>query len=190
MLIISQNASNYGIPLPADAIYRINLAWINNTQEFEELLKKHQNQKIFLDLPINRVKPPNNKYSLDDISQILKSYNNIKYFAISNVNSSKDLERYIQFIPNNIILVPKIESPEGISNVSEIVQAIPGQEKILMLDHDDLFSALTKLNESPDKFKDYINELVEFCKENNTILLRTIGVIFSDEEKRITEYMN
>ncbi len=190
MLIISQNASNYGIPLPSNAIYRINLAWINNIQEFEELLKKHKNHKIFLDLPINRVKPPNNKYSLNDISQILKSYNNIKYFAISNVNSSKDLERYIQLIPNNIILVPKIESPEGISNVSEIVQAIPGQEKILMLDHDDLFSALTKLNESPDKFKDYINELVEFCKENNTILLRTIGVIFSDEEKRITEYMN
>ena len=190
MLIISQNASNYGIPLPSDAFYRIDLAWINNIQEFEELLKKHKNHKIFLDLPINRVKPPNNKYSLNDISQILKSYNNIKYFAISNVNSSKDLERYIQFIPNNIILVPKIESPEGISNVSEIVQAIPGQEKILMLDHDDLFSALTKLNESPDKFKDYINELVEFCKEKNITLLRTIGVIFSDEEKRITEYIN
>ena len=190
MLIISQNASNYGIPLPSNAIYRINLAWINNIQEFEELLKKHKNHKIFLDLPINRVKPPNNKYSLNDISQILKSYNNIKYFAISNVNSSKDLEHYIQFVPNNIILVPKIESPEGVNNVSEIVQTIPGQEKILMLDHDDLFFALTKLNESPDKFKDYINELVEFCKENNIILLRTIGVIFSDEEKRVTEYMN
>ena len=83
-----------------------------------------------MDLPINRVKPPNNKYSLNDISQILKSYNNIKYFAISNVNSSKDLEHYIQFVPNNIILVPKIESPEGIGNVSEIVQAIPGQKKL------------------------------------------------------------
>ena len=190
MLIISQNASNYGIPLPSNAIYRINLAWINNTQEFEELLKKHKNHKIFLDLPINRVKPPNNKYSLNDISQILKSYNNIKYFAISNVNSSKDLEHYIQFVPNNIILVPKIESPEGIGNVSEIVQAIPGQEKILMLDHDDLFSALTKLAEPPSNFKNYINELVKFCKENDITLLRTIGVIFSDEEKRITEYMN
>ena len=29
-----------------------------------------------------------------------------------------------------------------------------------------------------------------FCKENNITLLRTIGVIFSDEEKRITEYIN
>ena len=121
---------------------------------------------------------------------ILNSYNNIKYFAISNVNSAKDLEQYAQLVPKKIIIVPKIESPDGISNVSEIVKAIPSQEKILMLDHDDLFSALTKLNESPSKFRDYIDELVTFCNENNITLLRTIGVIFSDEEKRITEYMN
>ena len=188
MLIVSQNISQYSISFPNDVIYRINLAWINNLQELERLLKKHDKQKIFLDLPINRIKPPNNKYSLDDIVSILNSYENIKYFAISNVNNANDLESYNDLIPKNVTIVPKIESPDGISNVSEIVQAIPGQEKILMLDHDDLFSALTKLNESPDKFKDYINELVEFCKENNTILLRTIGVIFSDEEKRITEY--
>ena len=190
MLIVSQNISNHNITFSNDVIYRINLAWINNLQELENLLKKHDKQKIFLDLPTNRIKPPNNKYSLDDIIPILNSYENIKYFAISNVNNANDLEPYNDLIPKNITIVPKIESPDGISNVSEIVQAIPGQEKILMLDHDDLFSALTKLNESPDKFKDYINELVEFCKENNTILLRTIGVIFSDEEKRITEYMN
>ena len=190
MLIVSQNISQYSISFPNDVIYRINLAWINNLQELERLLKKHDKQKIFLDLPVNRIKPPNNKYSLDDIVSILNSYENIKYFAISNVNNANDLESYNDLIPKNVTIVPKIESPDGISNVSEIVQAIPGQEKILMLDHDDLFSALTKLNESPDKFKDYINELVEFCKENNTILLRTIGVIFSDEEKRITEYVN
>ena len=190
MLIVSQNISNHNITFSSDVIYRINLSWINNLQELEALLKKHDKQKIFLDLPVNRIKPPNNKYSLDDIIPILNSYENIRYFAISNVNNANDLESYNDLIPKNITIVPKIESPDGISNVSEIVQAIPGQEKILMLDHDDLFSALTKLNESPDKFKDYINELVEFCKENNTILLRTIGVIFSDEEKRITEYMN
>ena len=190
MLIVSQNISQYSISFPNDIIYRINLAWINNLQELERLLKKHDKQKIFLDLPINRIKPPNNKYSLDDIVSILNSYENIKYFAISNVNNANDLESYNDLIPKNVTIVPKIESPDGISNVSEIVQAIPGQEKILMLDHDDLFSALTKLAEPPSNFKNYINELVEFCKENNTILLRTIGVIFSDEEKRITEYVN
>jgi citrate lyase beta subunit len=190
MLIVSQNISQYSISFPNDVIYRINLAWINNVQELESLLKKHDKQKIFLDLPINRIKPPNNKYSLDDIVPILNSYENIKYFAISNVNNANDLESYNELIPKNITIVPKIESPDGISNVSEIVQAIPGQEKILMLDHDDLFSALTKLAEPPSNFKNYINELVEFCKENNITLLRTIGVIFSDEEKRITEYIN
>ena len=153
-------------------------------------MKKYKNQKIFLDLPIKRVKPPNNNYSLQDIIPILQSNNNIKYFAVSNVNSKQDLEPYLDTIPETITIVPKIESPIAIQNISEIVNAIPTDKKVLMLDHDDLFSAITKLNESPDKFKDYINELVEFCKENNTILLRTIGVIFSDEEKRITEYMN
>ena len=190
MLIVSQNISQYSISFPNDVIYRINLAWINNLQELERLLKKHDKLKIFLDLPINRIKPPNNKYSLDDIVSILNSYENIKYFAISNVNNANDLEPYNDLIPKNVTIVPKIESPDGISNVSEIVQAIPGQEKILMLDHDDLFSALTKLAEPPSNFKNYINELVEFCKENNITLLRTIGVIFSDEEKRITEYIN
>ena len=190
MLIVSQNISNYDVSFPSNVIYRINLAWINNVEELDVLLKKHSNQGIFLDLPINRIKPPNNKYSLDDIIVILNSYKNIKYFAISNVNSANDLEPYTQLIPKNITIVPKIESPVGISNVSEIVKAIPSEQKILMLDHDDLFSALTKLNESPSKFKDYINELVIFCKENSITLLRTIGVIFSDEEKRITEYMN
>ena len=189
MLIVSQNITNYDLPIPENAIFRINLAWVNSMDELEKLLDSHKTRQIFLDLPINRTKPPNNRYKLDEITQIIKNHNNIKYFAISNVNSSKDLDPYIQLIPKNIVLVPKIESPKGISNVSEIVNAIPTQEKILMLDHDDLFSALTKLNESPSKFKDYINELVEFCKENNTTLLRTVGVIFSDNETRISQYI-
>ena len=190
MLIISQNASNYAIPFPDDVIYRINLAWVNSIQEFQDLLKKYKNKKIFLDLPIKRVKPPNNNYSLQDIIHILQSNNNIKYFAVSNVNSKQDLEPYIDIIPKTITIVPKIESPDGISNVSEIVKAIPGQEKVLMLDHDDLFVSLTKSNESPSKFKDYINDLTKFCEDNKIILLRTVGVMFSDEEKRVTQYVN
>ena len=190
MLVISQNASNYGIPFPDDTIYRINLAWVNNIQEFQDLLEKYKNQKIFLDLPVRRVKPPNNNYSLQDIIPILRSHNNIKYFAVSNVTSKQDLEPYIGIIPETITIVPKIESPSGITNVSEIVHAIPGKEKVLMLDHDDLFSSLIKLNETPSKFKDYINNLTKFCADNEIVLLRTIGVIFSDEEKRVTQYVN
>ncbi len=187
--IISQNIINYGIEVPDNTILRINLAWCSSVKQLRNILEGHKNNSIFIDLPIKRIKPPNNKYTLNDLISVISSYNQIKYFAISNVESANDLEDYIQKIPPNIILVPKIESPIAIQNVSEIVNAIPTDEKILMLDHDDLFSKIIKNNESIDSFQNYIQKLSDYCNSNKIILLRTIGVIFSDEEKRISDYM-
>jgi predicted CopG family antitoxin len=188
MRIFSQNLANYDIPLPKNCIFRINLAWINTLDELVLLLKKHNQIQIFMDLPIGRTKPPNNKYSFNDLISILESNKNIKYFAISNVNSSTDLEKFIDKIPPHVVLVPKIESPEGVINIKNITDILRN-EKVVMLDHDDLFSNLIKNNENPKKFKDYIFELTEFCKKNKVVLLRTIGVVFSDEETRTTQYM-
>ena len=187
--IISQNITNYGIEVPDNTILRINLAWCSSVKQLRNILEEHKNNSIFIDLPIKRIKPPNNKYTLNDLISVISSYNQIKYFAISNVESANDLEDYIQKIPPNIILVPKIESPIAIQNVSEIVNAIPTDEKILMLDHDDLFSKIIKNNGVVDDFKKYIQKLVDYCNLNKIILLRTIGVIFSNEEKRISEYV-
>ena len=58
-----------------------------------------------------------------------------------------------------------------------------------MLDHDDLFSSLLKQNKPVSDFKNYIKNLVIFCEKNNVKLLRTIGVVFSDSEKRISQYI-
>lgn len=188
MRIFSQNITNYDIPIPEKSILRINLAWINSIKDLEEILKKHVKSKIFLDLPIGRTKPPNNKYSFEDLNIILTNNKNIKYLAISNVNSSKNIHQYIENIPKHVSLVPKIESPEGVKNIKEITNVL-SNKKIIMLDHDDLYSNLIKQNEKPEKFKGYINDLAEFCKENNITMLRTIGVIFSDEETRTTQYI-
>ena len=187
--IISQNIINYGIEIPDDTILRINLAWCSSIKQLRNILEEHKNNSIFIDLPIKRIKPPNNKYTLNDLISVISSYSQIKYFAISNVESASDLEDYIQNIPPNIILVPKIESPIAIQNISEIVNAIPTDKKVLMLDHDDLFSRITKNNESIDNFQSYIQKLSDYCSSNKITLLRTIGVIFSDEEKRISEYI-
>ena len=73
MRIFSQNLTNYDISVPEGAIFRINLAWINSLDELRVLLKKHASSKIFLDLPMGRTKPPNNKYSFDDLITILIS---------------------------------------------------------------------------------------------------------------------
>ena len=83
MLIVSQNITNYDINLPSDAIFRINLAWINNLDTLKNILEKHSENNIFIDLPKNRTKPPNNKYSMNEIKPILENYSNIKYIAIS-----------------------------------------------------------------------------------------------------------
>lgn len=188
MRIFSQNLTNYGIPLPENSIFRINLAWVNTLDELKNLLKKHQGTDIFLDLPIGRTKPPNNKYSFEDLIEILNCNKNIKYFAISNVNTPKDIEKFVNDIPSHVSLVPKIESPEGVINIKNITDLL-GERKIIMLDHDDLFSNLIKKNEKAEKFKDYIINLTEFCSKNNVTMLRTIGVVFSDEETRTTQYI-
>ena len=189
MRIISQNVTNYGIEVSKDTIFRINLAWCSSIDELKVMLQKHSDNKIFLDLPIKRIKTPNNRYTLDDLIPIISSHKQIKYFAVSNVESSDDLKYFIKKLPQNIILVPKIESPTAIKNISDIVNALPTDEKILMLDHDDLFSEIIRNNEATDVFKIYVQQLTDYCNSNKVILLRTIGVIFSDEEKRISEYV-
>jgi len=174
--------------LPKDTIFRINMAWCDSINEFENILNQHKNNYFFVDLPIKRIKPPNNNYTIEDLIPIIKSHDHIRYFAISNVESSDDLKKYIEILPNNMIIVPKIESTTAVDNIEDIVNALQN-EKIVMLDHDDLFSSLLKKNKPASDFKAYIKNLVIFCEKNNVKLLRTIGVVFSDSEKRISQYI-
>jgi len=189
MLIVSQNLSNYDFELPSHVVFRINLAWISDLKSLTQILEKFPERNIFLDLPKNRTKPPNNKYSIDELKPILKSFSNIKYLAISNINSVNDLQPFQKILDDKIILVPKVESPEGIKNISSICDSLK-IEKIVMLDHDDLYSSIIKQNDDKNNFQKYIKSLVDYCDENNVKLLRTIGVIFGDDEKRISEYVN
>jgi len=188
MLIFSQNLENYGFPIPQNAVFRINLAWINTLKELKVILEKQRSHKIFLDLPANRAKPPNNKYDIDDLIPIIESNSNIKYFAVSNIHSAEDLKIYLNAIPKHVIVVPKIESVAGVTNVKQITDAL-GINKILMLDHDDLYSQIVKAKQPTSKFLECFNNLVDYCNNHNVILLRTIGVVFSDQEKRITDYV-
>ena len=166
---------------PNDVIYRINLAWINTIDELNEILKKHKYHKIFLDLPIRRTKPPVNRYTIKSLIPLLNDFSNIIYFAVSNTNRSNDILAIQEELPDNVVVVPKIESVLGVENIESIANTINSKEKIIMLDHDDLYRSIEKNNEPITKFQHSINTLVEFCKQNNVILLRTRGVIFADD---------
>ena len=190
MLIISQNLTNYDIQIPEGAIFRVNLAWCDSIDQLNDILKKHSGTPIFLDLPIKRIKPPNNRYAIEDLVSVINSNEHIRYLAISNVESDSDLKKYIDLFPKNLIIIPKIESGKAIANLQNIASALNGPEKIFMLDHDDLFSDILKKSEPEYKFKEYMKTLIEFCDKNNIKLLRTVGVVFNDEEKRLSQYVN
>ena len=189
MLLISQNIKNhYNLEFPDDVVLRINLAWCNNLEELKEKLSNEKNAKFFLDLPQGRIKPPNNKYSLDEMIPILESNKQIRYFAVSNVEGKNDLQPFLDKLPDHINIVPKIESPNSILNIKEICNALKTEEKVVMLDHDDLFSSIIRKNENKNNFQKYIRKLIDFCEKENISLLRTVGVMFSDDEKRTTQY--
>ena len=188
MLLISQNMASYDLKIPKVAIFRINLAWCNTLNELKAILAKNQESEFFIDLPVGRVKPPNNKYSLDDLIPILESNKQIRYFAISNVENKNDLQPFLDKLPDHINIVPKIESTNAILNIKEICNALKTEKKIVMLDHDDLFSSIIRKNENKNNFQKYIRKLIDFCEKENISLLRTVGVMFSDDEKRTTQY--
>ena len=189
MLLISQNIKNhYNLEFPDDVVLRINLAWCNSLEELKEKLSNEKNAKFFLDLPQGRIKPPNNKYSLEEMIPILESNKQIRYLAVSNVEGKNDLQPFLDKLPDHINIVPKIESPNSILNIKEICDALKTEEKVVMLDHDDLFSSIIRKNENKDNFQKYIRKLIDFCEKENISLLRTVGVMFSDDEKRTTQY--
>ena len=188
MLLASQNMLNYELTLPKDVVFRINLAWCITLKELKSILSNNKKVEFFLDLPVGRIKPPNNRYSLDDIISIIKANSSIRYFAVSNVENKNDLQPFLDKLPNYINIVPKIESPKAVLNIKEICDSLKTKRKTVMLDHDDLFSSIINNNEDKNSFQEYIKNLVDFCEENNISLLRTVGVMFSDDEKRITQY--
>jgi len=180
MLLVSQNLLKYGMDFPPNTVLRINLAWVKDLDYLVNFLKKFD-KDIFLDLPTGRTKPPNYRYNMEELKDILNSHKNVKYFAISNVETTSQISDSYNFLSKNITLVPKIESIVGIKNIKAITDVLREKEKILMLDHDDLFSDIIINEKDVDYYITLINKLVIFCNKEKITLLRTRGVIFSEE---------
>ena len=180
MFLVSQNLTNY-MDFPDKTVIRINLAWVENLVSLEEAINSFDNE-IYLDLPIGRTKPPNNSYSIDDLKKIIDNHKNIKYLAISNVESANHILPYINLFGQILSIVPKIETKRGIDNIDNICSAFI-DKKIIMLDHDDLFSDLIRLKIPSSEFFSYIEKLADYCSKNSVKLLKTRGVIFSDEDE-------
>ena len=181
MLLISQNLSTFNMAIPEETVFRVNLAWVTSLEEISLIVQKHRNHTLLLDFPIKRIKPPSNSWKIMELIPLIESHRNIQYVAISNVESASDLEEYIKSLPKEVIIIPKIESVEGIDNLPEITSLLEGQMKFMMLDHDDLFMSINNAGGTNRDFIQKVNHLVDYCKQQGVKLLRAKGVIFSDE---------
>jgi citrate lyase beta subunit len=177
LFIVSQNLVKSNMKFPKDTILRVNLAWHRDLESVRTMLLEHADHDIFLDIPVGRKKPPNHKHDVDDISKISNSLPNVKYVAISNVEEPGDIHYHAEKFRANI--VPKIETYKGVMNVSKIMDAMNYDPKVLMLDHEDLFSNLIHLKREHE-YLDVVENLIDACKNSGARLLRVKGIIFSD----------
>ena len=179
MLLISQNLMNYEMEFPDDVVLRINMAWVDNIKKFKETLDRYD-LDFFIDFPSGRIKPPNNRYTIDQLVPIIKAYKNIKFLAISNVETPEEIDKYSAYFDNRPQIVPKIETIKGVKNIANICSSLSTGD-YLMLDHDDLFTNVIKNNLDTEAFIKLVDNLVSFCDSSKLNLLRTRGVIFSEK---------
>lgn len=185
MILVSRHLTDY-MDIPNNFIVRINLAWEHNLEQLMQHIS-FLNNPIFLDIPIDRKKPPNNQWNICSIIQATINEPLIKFLAISNVESAAIIREYRELLSKNniderVCIVPKIESIAAIENIEEIVNLLPTiPQRTIMIDHDDLFSDIIKKNKDPGGlYTEYILPSIRKCKRYDVRVLRTIGVAFSD----------
>lgn len=156
-IVVSNNLIGK-LPIPSDAIIRINLAWVNKDKA-RALLQNRDN--IYLDYPTGRRKPPKPQMTLQDAIELAQEFPP-KYFAISNVETVEQIQEIKSQLPG-ITIVPKIETVKGIENL----EALSKEVEFMMLDKEDLYV---------DCNGEGYEEMVEIARKYNIIEL--IGVIF------------
>ena len=177
MILISQHSRLLHLRFPAGTVFRVNAAWIKTKKELFDLLG-HLKGQVFLDYPKNRMKPPRPKLPLETMFEAVEKFQNIKYFAVSNVVAGHNVRDIRAVLPGRVILVPKIESKRGIDNLKEIVSALNKNDRYLMLDKEDLY---TDLDKNDLVFEKYIAILRGKCRRYDYHLLELMGVIFGEE---------
>ena len=163
MLVISNHLDGK-IPIPKEAVIRINLAWIKSVEEAREIIKNCKNN-IYLDYPDGRTKPPKPTITFAEALELSKM-DKVKYFAISNAENIDLLSDIKEKVTCE--LVPKIETGVGVKIIDDIIKL---GIKMIMLDKDDLY---VNCNCDTDLYRIALDEV----RSKDIKILELQGVIF------------
>lgn len=173
MLLISNHLlGKGGLSFPNNTVIRVNVAWIPTKEELIETLKKITHE-IYLDYPQGRTKPPQPKISLEDTIMIAHQFSQIKYFAVSNVEDPQKIYKIKEQLSDNINLVPKIETKQGINNLEKIIKKI--NPTYIMLDKEDLYLDVKR---NSRLFQTLVNLARKKSKILGIKILELHGVVF------------
>ena len=179
MLLISRHLVDYNL-VPANAVVRVNLAWHEDMESASKAISLVP-QRIMVDVPAGRIKPPSNQYNVVQVAELVRAHSNIRYVAVSRVEDPEDVISYVVKLPKHIVVVPKIETIAGCVAWADIIEVLR-EPRTVMLDHDDLFHDLLDKGKEPGTlYAEYIDHLVDLCRLHKVALLRTAGVVFSDK---------
>jgi hypothetical protein len=155
-----------------DVVIRINMAHVKDIKELKQFVNKKQD--VFLDYPKGRTKPPVPSLSLTDAITFTHKYDNIKYFATSNIEEIAEVDLICDMLPDHVSFVPKIETLRGVQNLENLFKT--GKIFHIMLDSEDLY---TDINNDVDLFLNLKDRVQDNCMKYGIELLELYGVVFS-----------
>ena len=155
-----------------NVVIRINMAHVKDSKQLEEFVNVPYD--IFLDYPKGRSKPPLPSSNLHEAIAFTKKYNNIKYFATSNIEEIAEVNLICEMLPEGVSFVPKIETLKGVINLNKLFDT--GKIKHIMLDAEDLY---TNIQNDVELFINLKERVRRVCKEYNVELLELYGVVFN-----------
>lgn len=169
--------SNHLLTLPQfekvdDVVIRINMAHVKDLRELKQFVNRDYD--VFLDYPKGRTKPPVPSLSLTDAITFTHKYDNIKYFATSNIEEVAEVDLICDMLPEHVSFVPKIETLKGVLNLNKLFDT----EKIyhIMLDSEDLY---TDVRNDVNLFLNLKDRVHDSCIKYGVELLELYGVVFS-----------
>ena len=157
-----------------NVVVRINMAHVKDKTELKKFV--NINSDVFLDYPKGRSKPPVPTLHVPDALEMMLKYPNIKYFAVSNIETPSEVKMISSVLPKHVSFVPKIETLEGVINLASIFET--GCVNHIMLDAEDLY---TDVNNDTELYLQLKERVKNTCKTYNVELLELYGVIFKGD---------
>ncbi len=173
MILVSNHLQQF-IPIPEEAVIRINMAWVKDFIELTTIVSENliKGNRIYLDYPYNRSKFPKTTMSFED-AYLICNHHDIDYFAVSNIEDINVAKEIINRLPLHTEFVPKIETLNGVKNLTNLI--VKCGIHTIMLDKEDL---LVDVNKDNAEFFKCVEQVRVICKSLNVKLLELQGVVF------------